>query len=63
MLKQNQLHPWIGLIAATRGMLGAGAALLFLSDMDRDKRRKLGWTLFLTGVLSTFPLAYKVFHR
>jgi hypothetical protein len=44
-------------------MLGAGAALLFLSDVKRSKRRKLGWTLFLTGVLSTIPLGYRLFHR
>ena len=55
--------PLIGLIASTRGMLGAGAALLFLSDMKRTKRRKLGWLLFLTGALSTIPLGYQVLKR
>ena len=55
--------PLIGLVAGTRGMLGAGAALLFLSNMRRSKRRKLGWTLFLTGALSTIPLAYQILHR
>ena len=55
--------PLIGLIAGTRAMLGAGAALLFLSDVRRSRRRKLGWTLFLTGALSTIPLGYRVFHR
>jgi hypothetical protein len=59
--KQKKLPvPLIGVIAGTRGMLGAGAALLFLSDIKRSKRRKLGWALFLTGVLSTVPLAYRV---
>jgi hypothetical protein len=62
MIKRKVSAPLIGLIASTRGMLGAGAALLFLSDMPREKRRKLGWALFLTGVLSTFPLGYKVFR-
>ena len=62
-MKQKQLPlPLIGLIAGTRGMLGAGAALLFLSDIERSRRRKLGWTLFLTGLLSTIPLAYRVFR-
>jgi hypothetical protein len=63
MVKKIQLPaPMIGLIASTRGMLGAGAALLFLSDLKRSKRRKLGWALFLTGALSTIPLAYNVFQ-
>ena len=62
MIKRKVSGPLIGLIAGTRGMLGAGAALLFLSDLPREKRRKIGWLLFLTGALSTFPLGYKVFH-
>jgi hypothetical protein len=61
--KQKKLPvPLIGAIAGTRGMLGAGAALLFLSKIKRSKRKKLGWALFLTGVLSTIPLAYRVFR-
>jgi hypothetical protein len=63
MIKKKVSAPLIALIGSTRGMLGAGAALLFLSDMPREKRRKLGWTLFLTGALSTIPLAYKVFRN
>jgi hypothetical protein len=62
MIKRKVSSPLIGLIAATRGLLGAGAALLFLSHLRRSKRRKLGWILFLTGALSTIPLGYKVLH-
>ena len=51
--------PLVGAIAVTRGMLGAGAALLFLSDMKPSQRKKLGLTLFLTGVLSTIPLVIR----
>jgi len=54
--------PLIGILAGTRGMLGAGAALLFLDKISPRKRKKLGWALFLTGVLSTIPLGYKIFH-
>jgi len=54
--------PLIGLIAGTRGMLGAGSALLFMNRLNRKKRRKLGWTLFLAGAVSTIPLAYKIFR-
>jgi hypothetical protein len=63
-IKEKKLPvPLVGLIAGTRGMLGAGAALLFLSDIKRSKRRKLGWVLFSTGVLSTIPLAYRMFRK
>lgn len=60
MIKKKLSLPMIGLIAGTRGMLGAGAALLFLSEIKRPRRRRLGWALFLTGVVSTIPLGYKV---
>lgn len=63
MFKKKKIPvPLIGVVAGTRGMLGAGAALLFLSEMKRNKRRKLGWFLFLTGALSTIPLAYRIFR-
>ena len=63
MKEKTVAVPLIGLIAATRAMLGAGAALLFLSDLQRKKRRRLGWALFLTGAVSTLPLAHRVFHH
>jgi hypothetical protein len=55
--------PVIGLIAGTRAMLGAGAALLFLNNLKSRKKKKLGWTLFLTGALSTIPLGYRLLRR
>lgn len=63
MIEKKIPLPLIGVVAATRGLLGAGAALLFLSDLKRSQRRKLGWTFFLTGVLSTIPLAYRIFRK
>jgi hypothetical protein len=50
-------------IAATRGMLGAGAALLFGDYLDRRQRRVLGAILGVIGVLTTAPFAYDVLHR
>jgi len=50
--------PELALVAPTRGMAGAGAALLVA-----EKRKTLGWTLFLIGVLSTIPLALQVFGK
>jgi 4-amino-4-deoxy-L-arabinose transferase-like glycosyltransferase len=49
--------PELGLIAATRGMLGAGIGLLLADRLDRQQRESVGWTLLAIGVLSTLPLA------
>ncbi len=50
-------YPEIGMIAGTRAMLGAGAALL-LSDLfnSRDQRRAVGWTLLTIGAITTVPI-------
>lgn len=47
----------IALIAGTRGMLGAGAGLLLADRLSDDKRKAIGWTLLIIGVISTVPLA------
>ena len=44
-------------MAATRVMLGAGAGLLLAGKLNDDRRKAVGWTLFLIGALSTIPLA------
>jgi len=33
------------------------------TEFGADKRKTLGWTLFLIGVLSTIPLALQVFGK
>lgn len=55
--------PEIALIAATRGAIGFGAGLLLASKFNRNRRRKLGWTLFLSGLASTIPIAMRVFGK
>jgi hypothetical protein len=55
--------PEILAIGATRGMLGAGIALLLGNKLPADQREKLGWALVGIGVLSTFPLLYDVFSK
>jgi hypothetical protein len=62
--KQKTIALWeLGLIAGTRGVLGFGAGLL-LADKFREQSRKLiGWSLFLTGLASTIPIAAHVFGR
>jgi len=52
--------PTLALIAATRGMLGAGAGLLLAPRLRRRRQRVMGWTLLAVGALSTIPLALSV---
>jgi hypothetical protein len=63
-MKNTELtFPEIGLIAATRGMLGAGAALLLADRLNDDQRRAVGWTLLIVGAVSTIPLAMQVMSK
>jgi hypothetical protein len=55
--------PELGLIAATRGMLGFGAGLLASEHFARDRRAGIGWMLVAIGVLSTLPLAWHVLKQ
>jgi hypothetical protein len=53
--------PEIGLVAATRGMAGAGAGLLLANFLRPDTRRRLGWSLLAIGALSTNPIVMALF--
>jgi len=55
--------PEIALIAATRGAIGFGAGLLLAGKFRRERRQLLGWTLFLSGLASTIPIALRVFGK
>ena len=55
--------PELGLIAGTRVALGAGIGLLLADRLDPDRRRAVGWTLLLVGVVSTIPLAMEVLGK
>ena len=55
--------PEIALIAATRGAIGFGAGLLLAGKFRRERRQLLGWTLFLSGLASTVPIALRVFGK
>jgi hypothetical protein len=63
MKKRTLTLPEIGLIAGTRGALGAGLALLLADKLNDDQRKAVGWTLFLVGAISTIPLAVNVLGR
>ena len=54
--------PTLAMIAGTRGMLGAGIGLLLASRLSAARRRGMGQMLVAAGVLSTIPLALKVFR-
>jgi hypothetical protein len=55
--------PELVLIAATRGALGFGAGLLLAEKFKRERRKVLGWSLFLSGLASTVPIAMRVFGK
>jgi hypothetical protein len=57
MRKTSLPLPVIALIGATRGMLGAGSALLIADRMDPERPNEIGRILFAIGALSTIPLA------
>jgi hypothetical protein len=51
------------LIGATRGMLGAGIGLLAAGKLSNEQRLAVGRTLVLVGVVTTIPLAMRVFGQ
>ncbi|HVA49807.1 MAG TPA: hypothetical protein VNH11_25795 [Pirellulales bacterium] len=55
--------PELGLIAGTRGALGAGVGLLLADCLTHEQRKAVGWTLFLVGAISTVPLAFEVLGK
>ena len=55
--------PEIALIAATRGAIGFGAGLLLANKFKREQRKMPGWTLFVSGLASTIPIAMRIFGR
>jgi hypothetical protein len=55
--------PQIALIGATRGAIGFGAGLLLAGKFNREHRKLLGWTLFLSGLASTIPIALHLFGK
>jgi hypothetical protein len=60
---RNVTLPELALIAVTRGAIGFGAGLLLADKFKSERRKALGWSLFLTGVVSTIPIALHVFGK
>jgi len=63
MKKAALTLPEIALIAGTRVIGGVGIGLLLADIIREDKRKKIGWRLFLVGAISTIPLAIDVFSK
>jgi len=63
MKKTKLTFPEIGMIAGTRGLLGAGVGLLLADKLNDDQRRAIGWTLLIIGAVSTIPLALNVLSK
>jgi hypothetical protein len=63
MKKAELTLPQLALLAGTRGIAGAGIALLVADKLTREQRKAIGWTLFLIGAISTIPLAIEVFGQ
>lgn len=55
--------PVVALIGATRGMLGAGIALLVAEKLTPERRTRVGRILLAIGVASTIPLAATVIRN
>ena len=55
--------PEMAFVAATRGMVGAGLALLLSDYLKADQRRAAGWTLLAIGAVTTIPIAATVIGR
>jgi hypothetical protein len=55
--------PEVGLFAATRGMIAAGAALLLSDRIAEQKRKTIAVPLIAIGALSTIPFAIDFFHK
>ena len=63
MIKAELTLPEIGLIAVTRGLLGAGIALLLADKLSAEQRKAVGWTLVGVGALTTIPHAFEVLGK
>jgi hypothetical protein len=50
-------------VGATRGMIGVGAGFILSNLVSRKTRKRIGIPLFAIGLLSTIPIATRIFHK
>jgi hypothetical protein len=53
----------LAILAATRGLAGAGIGLLAAQKLNDSQRRTAGWILLAIGVITTVPLGISVIKR
>jgi hypothetical protein len=63
MKTTNLTIPELALVAGTRGMLGAGLALLISKRLSESQRETAGIVLTAIGALTTIPLVFEVMGK
>jgi hypothetical protein len=58
----NLTRPELAFIIVTRAFLGAGFALLF-ADRLGEKRKAVGATLAVVGLVTTIPAVWAIFGK
>ena len=63
-MKEIQLsRPELAFIIATRAMLGAGIALFLADRLTVERRKAVGATLAVVGLITTIPAAWAIFGK
>jgi hypothetical protein len=60
MKETNLSLPLLGLVGATRALIGFGLGLLLAERIRRRNRMRLGAALFGAGLLSTIPIGITI---
>ena len=55
--------PELALFVGTRAALGTGLGLLLADCLPASRRKAVGWTLLLVGVVTPVPLAFEVLDK
>ena len=56
-------RPELAFVIVTRAFLGAGIALLFADRLSAEKRKTVGTTLALVGLVTTIPAVWAIFGK
>ena len=59
----NLTRPELAFVIVTRAFLGAGIALLFAERLSEEKRKAVGVTLTLVGLVTTIPAVWAIFGK
>ena len=56
-------RPELAFVIVTRALLGAGIALIFADRLSAEKRKMVGATLALVGLVTTIPAVWAIFGK